>query len=382
MFGRKHYINILSLLLIAFVGGLYFFKYSSIYIGHPFLLTAAYLVIFFLIALVFGKIENENLWLLNRKFLTVISFFIVAAVFLWITFLPRFGQIGRLPAIKDWLDRFFSGKFPYNSPFTPSGYPFLFLISVPFYLIGNVGYLEVTGLILFFYFIFNFSKNSKEIFAVLVILLMSPVFYYGFVVRDELFFNMMLAVLSIFVSEKYLKPEKIDAKFILVAVIFGLALSTRSVVAIIYAIYLPFTFRSNIPKGLFFLFIVFLTFVLLLVPFVIWDEKSFLHNGPVAVQSYLSHIPFWTAALFILISAAAGWVVSDLHEVFFACGIFLFAPVFASMLNQISQVGFYPAVVGDVFDQSYYIFCIPFLLLSIKNYKVDKTLGRVLSNYD
>ncbi len=378
MFEKRHYINFISLLITAFISGLYFFKYSSIYLRHPFLLTATYLFIFIIITFAFSKIKNENNFILSRKFLILFSIVIIAVSFLWITIIPRFGQIGRLPAIQDWLDRFFTGRFPYNSPFTPSGYPFLFFLSIPFYFIRNIGYLEIVGLILFFYFIFSFSKTSKEILTVIFILLMTPVFYYGIVVRDELFFNMMIPITAIFISEKKFKPEKLNTKFILTAVIFGLALSTRSVVAIIFAIYLPYVFRNDIPKGLIFIAIVLSVFILLLVPFIIWDEKSFMQNGPIAIQSYLSHIPFWSAALFIFISAIVGWVVSDLHEAFFACGIFLFIPVLVSMLIQISQVGFHRAIIGDIFDPSYYIFCIPFFILSIKEYKVDKTLGKIL----
>ncbi len=380
MFERRHYINLISLLLTAFVSSVYFFKYSSVYLRHPFLLTAIYILIFVFVALAIGKIKDENLLISNRKFLITFSILILAATFLWITFLPRFGQIGRLPAIKDWLDRFFSGRFPYNSPFTPSGYPFLFFSSIPFYFIGNIGYLEIAGLVLFIYLLFLSAKSRKEIFVVLIILLMTPILYYGIVVRDELFFNMMIPLATIFIAEKYLNVDKSDLKFILIGILFGLALSTRSVVAIIYAIYLLYVFRTAIPKGLFFLIIVSSVFILLLIPFLIWDEKSFMHNGPIAIQSYLSHIPFWSAVLFILISAAAGWIAADLQEVFFACGIFLFIPVFVSMLIQISQVGFNEAIVNDIFDPSYYIFCIPFLLLSIKDYKVDKTLGKILTD--
>jgi len=73
----------------------------------------------------------------------------------------------------------------------------------------------------------------------------------------------------------------------------------------------------------------------------------------------------------------AGWIVSNIHEIFFAVGLMLFLPVFISMVYAIFSVGFYNALVGDVFDLSYYVFCIPFLVMAICEYRVDKTLGRV-----
>lgn len=347
---------------------------------HPIMLTGIYLLIFFLIILYISRIKIEKLKFLNRRSLVIFSIFIILAVFLWITFIPRFGQIGRLPAIQDWLDRFFSGKFPYNSPFTPSAYPFLFFLSIPFYLIGNPGYLEVTGLGLFLLLLFYHRKAKKEILIPIIILLMSPIVYYGIVVRDELFFNMAIAIVVIFIAEKYLDPERINMRFILMGIIFGLVLSTRSVAAIVYAVYLPYKFRASIPKLLVFSFIILVTFSLILLPFFIWDEKSFLHNGPIAIQSYLSHIPFWSAVLFILISAIVGWIIADIQELLFACGILLFIPVFLSMILQISQYGFYPAIVKDIFDPSYFIFCIPFLLLSLKEYRIDNFLGKIIED--
>jgi len=251
---------------------------------------------------------------------------------------------------------------------------------MPFYLIGNIGYLEVIGLILFLYFLFYKSKTQKEILIVLIILLISPVLYYGIAVRDELFYNMLLTITSIFIAEEILYPEKINLKFILVGIIFGLVLSTRSVAAIIYAIYLPYIFRNNIPKGIVFLMIVLSIFILLLYPFFLWDEKSFLQNGPIAVQSYLSHIPFWSVLIIIIVSGLTGWIVSDTQELFFSCGVLLFLPVLLSMLIQITQVGFHIAIVEDVFDPSYYIFCMPFLLLSIKEYTIDKSLSKILAD--
>ncbi|HUX92475.1 MAG TPA: hypothetical protein VMV36_01620 [Ignavibacteriaceae bacterium] len=379
MFGKNNIRNTAAVILIAFVSGLYFFKYSAIYLKYPVLLTGLYLIIFSVVLFFLNRLNDKRFVFLNQKFVIVFSSLLVFISFLWITFIPRFGEVGRLPAIEDWIKRFFNGSFPYNSPFTPSGFPVLFFLSVPFYLLKNIGYLEVIGLSLFLISVIYFSNTLKENLFRIIILLLSPVLYYGFVVRDELFFNMMIPVVLIFLMEKFYDRDNYNYKFDLFGILFGLALSTRSVVAIIYAVYIVYLFKSNIPKGITFIFLLALVFWFTLLPFFLWDQNSFLTNGPFAVQSYLSFLPFWNVIIILGIAIYLGWIVSNLNEVFFATGIMLFLPVFLSMLYKIFEVGFYQAVVYDVFDLSYFIFCMPFLLLSIQEQKTVKSIGKILA---
>jgi hypothetical protein len=344
-------------------------KYSDIYLKHPLIFTPLYLLIFLGIIILIDKINIEKTPFISRKFFIYLSLTIVILTICWITFMPRFGQIGRFPAINDWLERILSGKFPYTYPITPSGFPFLFFISIPFYIIGNVGYLEVLGLILFLSAIYYYSKSTKEMIFRLLIILMCPVFCYSFVVRDELFFNMMLVIVIIFLAENYLNAAKINLKFISFAILFGLALSTRSVVVIIYAVYLLYVFKSNIFNGVIFFLIIALTFGALIIPFYLWNPQSFMIYGPFAVQSHLSYLPKWIVIAAIGLSIYLGWLADDLRKVFLFSGILLFTLVLISMLFRINEMGLSNAVINDGFDISYFIFCIPFLLLSFRENK-------------
>jgi len=378
MFGKRNPRNIAAIIFIGFISGLYFFKYSSIYLKYPAVLTPLYLIFFFGTIFLLDKLNYNKIFFFNQKFIVVISSMLVLISILWIAFLPRFGGIGREPAIEDWLKRFFAGSFPYNSPFTPSGFPFLFFLAAPFYFIKNIGYLEVIGIALFLMLALHFSKSFKENLFIIIILLLSPVFYYSFVVRDELFFNMMIVIILIFLMEKYYNHNKQSIIFDLLGMLFGLALSTRSVVGVIYAVYLVYFFKSNIPKGITFSFLVVLVFWLTLLPFYLWDQNSFIANGPIAIQSYVSSLPLWNVIIIITAAAYLGWIASNLREVFFAAGLMLFIPVFLSMLYKIFTAGFYNALVNDVFDQSYFIFCIPFFLLSLQEIKSEKFIGNIL----
>ncbi len=368
MFGKERVRNNVALVIIAFVNGLYFFKYSTIYLGHSFLLTPIYLLIFIVIIFYIDKYGNSHFKYLNQKHFFIFSSILILISIYWITFIPKYGEVGRLSGIEVWLNRFLNGRFPYQYIVAPSGFPVLFIISAPFYFLKNVGYLEVVGLIFYLGAVAFLSKTIKENLFRITILLLTPIFYYSFVVRDELFFNMMIIIVLILFAQRYFDPGKYSYKFEMFGLLFGLLLSTRSVAGMIYAVYLTYFFKQNLPRGYLFIFLILLAFYLTLVPFFLWDQISFLLYGPFAIQQKVAALPVWTVAIILVIAIYSGWVASNLQEVFFASGFVLFLSVLISMILKIFAFGFMQAVVNDVFDISYFIFCVPFLLLSIGEY--------------
>src|SRR5690606_33551193 len=293
MFSKDHYINTISLLLSTLIGFLFTYKYATIYSDFPVIISLLFLIIYISIFILIDKINFSKKFHINQKLFTWLWVVLIAAVFIVITFVPRIGEIGRYPAIVDWLDRLFAGKFPYNSPHTPSAFPFLFFFSFPFYAIGNAGYLELIGVIIFAALALYYSNSAKENLIKYLMIISTPVFYYFVFVRCELFTNMMLITGIIILMERYADPLKKNFKYFLFAVLSGLALSTRSVAAIIFIIFFLYYFRSSIPNLILFGIIVLLVFTSLLLPFYFWDTQSFLSNGPFAIQSYLSYLPMW-----------------------------------------------------------------------------------------
>ncbi len=377
MFKTGRIINKTSLILIGIVSILYVYKYSAIYTGYSLITTLIYAAVFFGFFYFLDGISEKKFSTINKKFLSGIFIIITAASVLAVIIIPRFGQVGRLPAINDWINRLFIGEYPYSFPITPSAFPFLYFFSMPFYFLGNTGLLEPLGIALILLFILLYAKSNKEIIIKVSLLLVSPVLYYEIAVRGELFANMMLAILVIFIAEKYVEAGNINYKFIFISILFGAVLSTRSVVGIVYAIYIPYLFRYNIPKGIIFSIVILLMFVILLLPFIIWSPVLFNEVGPFAIQSKLSFLPTWNALMLLVIAVYLGWAAADIQEVFFASGVTLFSAVFLSMIYKIIDFGFTGAIVKDIFDLSYFVFCIPFLVLSIKEYKVERYLGKI-----
>ncbi len=378
MYSSKHLINSISAGIIIFISGLFVLKYSHIYVGYEAVIVSFYFLSVLLLLKLVNKIKTEKYAALNQNFFYLLFISIVLLSIISIYAVPRIGEINRLTAIQDWLRLFFDEQFPYNSKLTPSSYPALFFMSLPFELLGNLGWLEVIGLAIFLFVSINTAYSAKTELNRVFFLFISPMLYYEFVVRCELFFNVALVILLIHLSLKYLKIEKINITYIAFAIAFGVVLSTRSVVAIIYIIFLLYFFRQNLQKLFVFGTIMIFTFALILMPFVLWDYLAFISNGPFAIQSQLSYIPFGIVVLFLLIAVYTGWSVRDIQEVYFGSGLLIFLIVIISYLIKIFEFGFYTAFFEDKIDLSYLVFTFPLFLLSIKEYKVDRYLGKIL----
>jgi hypothetical protein len=90
--------------------------------------------------------------------------------------------------------------------------------------------------------------------------------------------------------------------------------------------------------------------------------------------NYLQLMPIWIVIILVIAAIYIGWIVSDLHEKFFTNGLILFSFFKLSVSVQVMQLG----VSRSALDFSLLIMAIPFLVLSINEYKVDKFLGKIL----
>jgi hypothetical protein len=360
MFDKKYVRNILSVSIILFSSSLFVLKFSHIYLQFSFIVTFFYLVVFVLIIAFLDKIE------INSEFLFYLLLALIFVSLIYVLIFPRFGQINRLTAIEDWCGLFDKGKFPYNSNLAPSSFPGLFFIAYPFYKLNLLSILEVFALIFLAFLIFEFNRTNKERLISVALVLFSPFVYYSLVVRSELIFNTTLILLAMWFLMKFVKPGKSDSEFIIFAILTGVTLSTRAIFVFPLVIFSLFYFREYLKNLFLFWIIVGIVFLLILLPFYLWDRASFLINGPFAVQSKAGGLNIWITGLFLFLSLYAGWAVKNLKEVFFISGLFLFLmPVF-SYCFKIYDFGFYTAFIQDKIDLSYLAFSFPFLLLSLK----------------
>ena len=359
--------NGIAAILLAFVGGLFVLKYSARATELQLFVAASYFVGYVLLSIwVCGVDLKHSIFSNDRILLILTAATVVIIAGILVTLLPEESRVGRLPALNESIERLLRGQLPWGASMQnrPSGFPFLFVLALPSYYLGNLGFLEVLGILLFALSAIKYNYTSGNGWLCLIGLLALPTFYYELLVRSELFFNMSVFIFLIVVSERYLSPSKIDLWFAALALVFGLCLSTRLITIMILVAYATYKFRRSILKGLIFVSISLLIFGLTIVPFLWWDARAFVLQGPFSVQ--MSYLPPTVAFLFFLSAFFIGWKSLTLRALFLFLGTLLFGIVLTSFLLTSAASNYVSAVIHDGFDIGYFIFSVPFLLLSFE----------------
>jgi len=272
----------------------------------------------------------------------------------------------RWSVITSFLDELFKGNFPYlakshlNNP--PGPFPGYYLFALPFYMIGEIGYFSLTGIIIFFIFMKSEKVSEKTMFVVLLFLISSSVIWYELIVRSTIFVNMAIAI---FYFSYVYKSHVHSTKFLMIlGFIGGFVLSTRGIMLYIFITIFTYIFIKNREWRKFTLVSIFTSvgFVVSIIPFMIWDWQLFQTYNPITLQA--SFIPRIYLILFALIAFWIGYSSKNFQVLMGNIGILLFVIVSVSFLINVANSSFYFAVAENGFDISYFFFAIPFLIYS------------------
>jgi hypothetical protein len=354
-----------AIVLYGLINALFVYKYAARITSQSWAVSLLYLVLLGLFV-----------WVLYRKTASrpspaaqsLIYFFTIVLLAIGLSlvmshFDPQKIRVGRYPALCDWITRLFDSQFPYNSQTRPSGFPFLFVMAMPFYLLGDLGFFQIFSFLVFAALVYlRYPEQPMNRFRCIFLLILAPVFLYEVIVRSELFSNMVMVMLYLAVLEMVGRKMSLFAS-ILLGLAGGLLLSTRGVVLLIYILALGYLLRKKVvTHGLFYLSLV-AGFVASLLPFMIWDWKRFMSLGPLSKQ--LSFLPVWVLALSIACCIYCALRIGSLRKIYSAVSFILFAVVLVAFSASVLQYGWHQAVLKDAFDISYFAFAVPFLLVSL-----------------
>lgn len=361
--------NLTLVVIYGLVNALFIYKYLGQLIEPAQLIALLYFFFILCFAAIMLKLKKKfealvhlNLWIYPAV-IVVVS---LCLTLLMEQFDPHNINVGRYPALHEWISRLIQGEFPYGSRTAPSGLPFLFILAIPFYFLGCLGCIQIFSFIVFATLLYlRYRKNILNRFIILVLLVAAPSFQYEVVVRSELFSNMVVILVYLAAFEHWSRKSGF-LSFILLGIAGGLLLSTR---LIVFAIYLPFFGFFLFRQGQFLRFSVFalstvVSFFLTLLPFALWDFKMFVDYGPFSIQ--MSYLPKGVLVIFIGLCAYIGWASKSLFSIYTWITVILFSIVLTSFILAIAKHGWYSSVFQDRFDISYFCFTLPFLLISFK----------------
>jgi hypothetical protein len=352
--------------MLSFVNILFSVKYFSRITDYYWILTAAVLFIHSLLFFKGAVLKRfiKNFTIINILLLAVlfiISFFVFKKVPVETL------NVDRWSVITSFWDNYFNGKYVYyalsHNNNHPGPMPFYFILALPFYFLGELGYFAALGIVIF-YLMMRYMKVETYIQTLFLLLIMSsPFFLYEIMVRSPLFTNASLIAFSILFifnvnNYKSLKNQ------IIISFMIGFLLSTRNIFALCYVFLFFYFLRtkkidpvSTIKIG----FLTLVVFGLTFLPFIIGHFNDFRIMNPFIIQSSFL-MPFGWVLGATVCSAILFLFCKKDSDVFFYNGMSLFITTVLYFLYQTITNSFEAAYYGSNADVSYFILCVPFFL--------------------
>ena len=359
--------GIAALIIYAIIYCLYVWKYS--YSSRPFpeltLIIYGALAPIVMVLALSQLTDRFRLILTGRAYVLLITTLAVGFWILMSRFDPSTIQIGRYPALLEWNERLFAGQFPYQAHSRPSGFPFLFLLTAPLQLLGEVGLMQILGLLLFGWVVYSWcGSESGDRFRLLVLLAAAPITAFEVCVRSELIANAVMILAALELTRRF-HTRKAEITPLWLGLFLGLAASTRGVFLPAYLTTLPLVLRQHGSRyNLKLLGSAVLGFALTLLPFIVWNWDFFWNYGPFSIQ--MSHIPAVLLATAFAVSLAGGLTVRSYRAAYFLTGAVLFGIVAVKMIMSLAAHGVAETIEFDnYFDMAYFGFCLPFVVLPV-----------------
>lgn len=301
--------------------------------------------------------------------------FIVVCLLIWKKIPVETLNVDRWSVITSFWDSYFANEYAYfaksfaGNP--PGPMPFYFILALPFYLVGELGFLSIIGVLLFYWLMWYKKVNPISRTLILLLILSSFFNLWEVICRSNIFLNASLVLGSLI----YILNQKVfTLKALIISGIFiGLLISTRNVFVISYVICFLYLWRIKTIqfKQLTVLGIIsLLIFALTFIPVVYGHLEDFKQMNPFIVQSTFL-IPFEYTVLFVLIAIGTSFLCKNRSDVYFYNAVVLFVSILIYLIYYICLQGLTQAFTESTVDISYFIFCIPFALWFLASYEIN-----------
>lgn len=365
-----------QLTLFLIINSLFVLKYSIRFTSYCLLYTFSYIIFALIIYWVLTTKQDLIPSIKLKKWIYIILCLlgVMGIIVLLRTINPYSVQVDRWSAIDFFLKRLFSGEYPYAAQTHlgqyASPFPAWLCFHIPFYLFGDVGLGMLFSFVLMAFWAVWFFEVYDKALLFLVLLLISPAFWYEVAVRSDLFYNLLLCFLMIGVL--YKKKITIQSNVWTVGIICGLFLSTRITTMIPLFLYLfpGFLMARNKIKILF-VTTVLSVFVLTLMPFVFWDFHTlfFFQHNPFILQTRQGSVLEIVFLIPLILFMALKW--NSLRTFMSYSAISLFLLVAISILYRMINDHFVAGLFDSAYDITYFNMSLPFIFAALTLTQTD-----------
>lgn len=365
--------NLLSLLIaiyFIFINSLFFYKYGS---RHPsfsisFLLGYILIQIVVLIFIEFNKIKFRDFHIRYSYF--ILCSLLVSAIFI-ITYITDANtlNVDRWSAMNVAIKAVLSNEYPYTAVDhlggRTSNFPGLILIGIPFYLLGNVGYLQVFSFILLSFTLYK-CFTIQTAFKCILLFSISICFWYEIAVISDFMSNMIIVLCSIMLWDFYFGKE-IFRKPILLAVLMSILLLTRAVAFVPIALFIFASFwKTSLSNKIKFLITALFTCLSLIFLAVknCPDLETLKNYNPLLLQiSYTSHYVNFLAIILPLILSF--YIRNIYYSLFYYSFFILLLIALSSVVVFYSRFEISEMIHDNKYDLVYLSYLLPIAIILI-----------------
>ena len=373
--------NLFKIVLLG-VNLLFVYKYS---VRQNFIPAGLYMLVFILIFTPILFMNNFEIKFVNKfnlkKIYKIASVLIALVLFVIIYNIDGNKlNVDRWSAMDVGIEALLNGNYPYTATDHLNGrtsnFPGLLLIGIPFYLLGNVGYLQIFTFLLVCYTLYNYLEIIKAI-RFMIVLLVSPAYWWEIFAISDLLSNVIIIFcFIIYVNQNF--KNNIYKYPIILGVVSSILVLTRGIIWIPMILFLfrDFWFLKNLSKMKFFISFSITTLLLILSVIVSCPSYDLLKKyNPLLLQT--SNLPKYIHIIAILLPFYFSFKINKFEVDFFKfTSILMFVPVLLAFILKFNKYNFNEIIVDLRFDLSYLTVIFPFMIIYTVDYNKINSLTK------
>lgn len=278
--------------------------------------------------------------------------------------------VDRWSATTYFLDGLTAGVYPYGvhthmfENNYPSPFPLWHYLNIPFWLIGDVGWIQAVMILVFLGCIYVYFRSWRAVLGAILILGISPAYWWEIATRSDGLSNALLVCSTVLLIEWY--GIKMEKHWWLLAIIAGCFASTRLSAVIPVALYLfkPWL-DTTWKKELGFIGIAAGIVIFFFLPYILWDTETWIFFQRNPFMSQTEPGSPWILGVMVLIAIFVAYKKQTLYYYFSTTSVFMFAFMLITQLGVVWRSGGEVTLYDPNFDISYFTLAFPFAIAAL-----------------
>ena len=262
-----------------------------------------------------------------------------------------------------------NGDYPYSATDHLNGrtsnLPMLIFINIPFYALGDVGYFQCFGFLVFMYLIYKYLNTYQERVKALLLILISVSYYWEIYAKSDLLSNSIFLFLGIlyFNKKEHFETQTsiIKAGFITISLLFSRLFTIIPLILVLSKKFIIWDFRKKTTFSVTILAVA--SICLYIVLHAVPNLNTLLKNNPLELQNRQN--PLLLSIIFITIPLIYSQYVKSGIGLLYSSIFFLCIPILSSFLIRLTKMGWQETIYESGTDISYFNILLPLIIFAI-----------------